>query len=82
GKKQLILHLQEPLQRIPLELKSWALELKSDGHDLVYTVDSANSGNILALLRRLSDMSILVKDLQTHQSSLEEIFVKLVSEPA
>ncbi len=82
GKKQLILHLQEPLQRIPLELKSWALELKSDGHDLVYTVDSANSGNILALLRRLGDMSILVKDLQTHQSSLEEIFVKLVSEPA
>jgi ABC-2 type transport system ATP-binding protein len=82
GKKQLILQLQEPLQRIPLELKSWALELKSDGHDLVYTVDSANSGNILALLRRLSDMSIVVKDLQTHQSSLEEIFVKLVSEHA
>jgi ABC-2 type transport system ATP-binding protein len=80
GKKQLTLQLQEPLQKIPLELKTWPLELKSDGHDLVYTVDSTNSGSILALLKRLSDMSIVVKDLQTHQSSLEEIFVKLVSE--
>jgi ABC-2 type transport system ATP-binding protein len=80
GKKQLTLQLQEPLQKIPLELKTWPLELKSDGHDLVYTVDSTNSGSILALLKRLGDMSIVVKDLQTHQSSLEEIFVKLVSE--
>jgi ABC-2 type transport system ATP-binding protein len=82
GKKQLTLHLQEPLRRIPLELDSWGLELTADGHDLVYTVDSENSIDISALLKRMSDMSIAVKDLQTRQSSLEDIFVKLVSEPA
>jgi ABC-2 type transport system ATP-binding protein len=80
GKKQLTLHLQEPLQRIPLELDSWGLELKAGGEDLVYTVDSANSINISALLKRMSELSIVVKDLQMHQSSLEDIFVKLVSE--
>jgi ABC-2 type transport system ATP-binding protein len=80
GKKQLTLHLQEPLQRIPLELGSWGLELKADGEDLVYTVDSANSIDISALLKRMSELSIVVKDLQMHQSSLEDIFVKLVRE--
>jgi ABC-2 type transport system ATP-binding protein len=82
GKKQLTLHLQEPIQRIPQELASWGLELKADGQDLVYTVDGANSIDISTLLKRISELSIVVKDLQTHQSSLEDIFVKLVSEPA
>ena len=82
GKKQLTLHLHEPLQRLPPELDSWGLELKADGHDLVYTVDGANSIDISALLKRMTELSIVVKDLQTSQSSLEDIFVKLVSEPA
>jgi ABC-2 type transport system ATP-binding protein len=82
GKKQLTLHLHEPLQRLPPELASWGLELKADGHDLVYTVDGANSIDISALLKRISELSIDVKDLQTRQSSLEDIFVELVSEPA
>jgi ABC-2 type transport system ATP-binding protein len=82
GKKQLTLHLHEPLQRLPPELGSWGLELKADGHDLVYTVDGANSIDISALLKRMSELSIVVKDLQTRQSSLEDIFVELVSEPA
>jgi len=82
GKKQLTLHLHEPLQRLPPELDSWGLELKADGHDLVYTVDGANSIDISALLKRMSELSIVVKDLQTRQSSLEDIFVELVSEPA
>jgi ABC-2 type transport system ATP-binding protein len=82
GKKHLTLHLQEPIPRIPPELESWGLELKSDGHDLVYTVDGANSIAISALLNRMSELSIVVKDLQMQQSSLEDIFVKLVSEPA
>jgi ABC-2 type transport system ATP-binding protein len=82
GKKQLTLHLHQPLHRIPPELVSWGLELNADGHDLVYTVDSANSIDISALLQRMNELSILVKDLQTRQSSLEDIFVKLVSEPA
>jgi ABC-2 type transport system ATP-binding protein len=82
GKKQLTLHLRAPLQQIPAELGSWDLELKADGKDLVYTVDSADSVDISMLLKRLSDLSIEIKDLQTHQSSLEDIFVKLVSERA
>jgi ABC-2 type transport system ATP-binding protein len=80
GKRQLTLHLQTPLPRIPVELQSWALELKADGNDLVYTVGGADSVDISALLKRLSDLSIVIKDLQTHQSSLEDIFVNLVTE--
>ena len=63
-----------------MELSSWGLEMKSDGYDLVYTVDGAGSMDIPALLKRMSELSIVVKDLQTQQSSLEDIFVKLVSE--
>jgi ABC-2 type transport system ATP-binding protein len=80
GKKQLTLHLQTPLQHIPAELRSWALELKADGNDLVYTVDGADSVDISTLLKLLSELSIVIKDLQTHQSSLEDIFVNLVTE--
>jgi ABC-2 type transport system ATP-binding protein len=80
GKKQLTLHLQSPLQSIPAELQSWALELKAGGNDMVYTVDSADSVDISTLLKRLSELSIVIKDLQTHQSSLEDIFVNLVTE--
>jgi ABC-2 type transport system ATP-binding protein len=80
GKKQLTLHLQTPLAGIPAELQSWALELKAEGNDLVYTVDSADSVDISLLLKRLSELSIVIKDLQTHQSSLEDIFVNLVTE--
>ena len=80
GKKQLTLHLQTPLQRIPAELASWNLDLKTDGMDLIYTADSADGVDISKLLQRLSELSIVIKDLQTQQSSLEDIFVSLVSE--
>jgi ABC-2 type transport system ATP-binding protein len=80
GKKQLTLHLQTPLSGVPAELQSWALELKAEGNDLVYTVDSADSVDISLLLKRLGELSIVIKDLQTHQSSLEDIFVNLVTE--
>ena len=82
GKKQLTLHLRSPLPQIPGELQAWDLELKAEGMDLVYTVDSADSVDISMLLKRLSELSIEIKDLQTHQSSLEDIFVKLVSDRA
>jgi ABC-2 type transport system ATP-binding protein len=82
GKKQLTLHLQTPLRNIPAELQSWALELKADGNDLVYTVDGTDSVDISTLLKRLSELSIVIKDLQTQQSSLEDIFVNLVTERA
>src|SRR5882757_9426676 len=82
GKKQLTLHLQTPLLQIPAQLNGWELELKAEGKDLVYTVDSADSVDISLLLKRLGELSIVIKDLQTHQSSLEDIFVTLVSERA
>jgi ABC-2 type transport system ATP-binding protein len=79
GKRQLILHLHEPLGSIPAELKPWGLELKGGGSELVYTVDGNASMDISTLLERMSESSISIKDLQTHQSSLEDIFVSLVS---
>jgi ABC-2 type transport system ATP-binding protein len=79
GKRQLTLHLQEPLAAIPAELAPWGLELKDYGNNLVYTVDGNASMDISTLLKRMSEASISIKDLQTHQSSLEDIFVSLVS---
>src|SRR5271165_720500 len=82
GKKQLVLHLKEPMMDVPAELVPWGLELKDEGHDLVLTVDGNGGTDIPALLQRMSDLHIVIKDLQTHQSSLEDIFVSLVSERA
>jgi ABC-2 type transport system ATP-binding protein len=79
GKKQVTFTLQEPLQQIPDELRSWGLQLKADGQSLVYAVDGAESIGISALLKRMGELSMVVKDLHTHQSSLEDIFVQLVS---
>jgi ABC-2 type transport system ATP-binding protein len=79
GQRQLTLHLSEPLAAVPPELAPWNLELRADGQDLVYTVDGDGSMDVSTLLKRMSDSSIAIKDLHTHQSSLEDIFVKLVS---
>jgi ABC-2 type transport system ATP-binding protein len=80
GKKQLTLHLKSTLSRVPEELAGWGLELKSDGQDLVCTFDGNSAFDIPTLLRRVGDLGIEIGDLQTHQSSLEDIFVSLVSE--
>ena len=81
GKKQLTLSLLEPLISIPLELSDWRLALKADGHELEYTFDgNEERTGIPALLKRLSDLGIGFKDLNTRQSSLEDIFVSLVSD--
>ena len=53
GKKQVTLHLQSPLQQVPPGLADWGLELKANGNDLVYTVDSASSLDISAMLQRM-----------------------------
>ncbi|MGO9512596.1 MAG: ABC transporter ATP-binding protein [Steroidobacteraceae bacterium] len=82
GKKQLTLHLKEPMAQVPVELAHWGLELQSGGEDLLYTVDGTGGMDISALLKRMSELSIVIKDLQTRQSSLEEIFVSLVSDRA
>jgi ABC-2 type transport system ATP-binding protein len=81
GKKQLTLNLQEPLTAIPFELNAWHLALKAGGYELEYTFDgNENHAGIPTLLERLSELGIRFKDLNTRQSSLEEIFVSLVSE--
>jgi ABC-2 type transport system ATP-binding protein len=80
GKRQLTLHLLEPIAVIPAALSPWGLELKSDGQELVYTVEGNGSMDISTLLKRMSELSIEIKDLQTKQSSLEDIFVSLVSD--
>jgi ABC-2 type transport system ATP-binding protein len=81
GKKQFILHLQEPMAAIPAELTDWRLALKNGGTELEYTFDAnAERTGIPSLLRRISDLGIGFKDLNTSQSSLEDIFVSLVSE--
>jgi ABC-2 type transport system ATP-binding protein len=79
GKRQLTVHLQTPLTRLPPQLASEPLELREDGHELVYTFESHGSRTgIAALLRRLGESGIDFRDLQTTESSLEEIFVNLV----
>ena len=81
GKKQLTLHLQEAMTAIPAGLRDWKLALNAGGFELEYTFDtSEEQTGIPALLRRLSELGIGFKDLNTRQSSLEEIFVNLVSE--
>jgi ABC-2 type transport system ATP-binding protein len=80
GKKQLTLHLQEPLKAAPQGLNGYDLALANDGADLVYTFDAqAQNTGIAELLRELSRRGVDFKDLQTEQSSLEDIFVNLVS---
>lgn len=81
GKKQLTLQLQNSITEIPSSLKDYQLELAGDNTQLVYTFDSKNNNvDIPGLLRRVSDAGIDFKDLQTSQSSLEDIFVNLVRE--
>ena len=79
GKKQLTLHLQNPLTAIPAELAGLPLEIVKDGTELVYTFDTqAAETGIATLLRKLNERGIEFKDLHTAESSLEDIFVSLV----
>jgi ABC-2 type transport system ATP-binding protein len=79
GKKRLILQLQHRLEHIPAELAAHQLELAADGNELVYTYDTQHEHTgIAVLLKALPEAQIEFKDLQTLQSSLEDIFVDLV----
>ena len=83
GRKTLTLNLQDPLDAIPPELAEWDLTLGADGHELEYVFDSnLEKTGVPSLLRRLSDLGIAFKDLNTSQSSLEDIFVSLVHRDA
>ncbi len=81
GKKQLTLQLHGKLDTVPDELAGYGLELVADGTELIYTYDSqAERMNIADLLADLDEAGVTFEDLQTKQSSLEEIFVSLVKE--
>nr|WP_295371517.1 ABC transporter ATP-binding protein [uncultured Sphingosinicella sp.] len=81
GKKQLTLNLSDPMTAIPAELAEWKLAIQADGNELLYTFDAtAERTGIPSLLRRMSDLGIGFKDLHTRESSLEDIFVDLVTE--
>ena len=82
GRKTLDIMLAEPIAAIPGDLADWSLRLEDAGHVLCYEFDShAERTGIASLMRRLTDLGIAYKDLSTHQSSLEDIFVELVHKP-
>jgi ABC-2 type transport system ATP-binding protein len=79
GKKQLVLQLTEPLAALPPQLAGHRLELAEGGRVLVYTYDTRGERTgITTLLKDLAEAGVRFHDLQTSQSSLEEIFVSLV----
>ena len=80
GKKQLLIDLNQTLDQIPDALKVFNLELSDDGNRLTYTYDpDGERTGITALLQKLTEVGVLLRDLNTSQSSLEEIFVRLVN---
>jgi ABC-2 type transport system ATP-binding protein len=84
GRKRLTLQLEEPLEAIPEALAAYNLKPAAGGEELVYSYDTREDGrgDIAALLADLERSGVRFKDLQTEQSSLEEIFVSLVREEA
>jgi ABC-2 type transport system ATP-binding protein len=81
GKREMDLALVEPLDAVPAGLEEWHLSLENDGKTLRYVFDAqAERTGIPSLLRRLGEMGVAFKDLETKKSSLEDIFVDLVGE--
>jgi len=80
GTKQLLIELRQALDEVPPALAAYGLELSADGNHLVYTYDThSERTGITALLQDLNNAGLSLKDLKSSQSSLEEIFVSLVS---
>ena len=80
GKKQLMLQLQRPLEQVPPGLAEYRLELADNGRALVFTYDAqTRQTGIPMLMKRLSELNVDVKDLHSSETSLEDIFVSLVS---
>jgi ABC-2 type transport system ATP-binding protein len=81
GKRELDISLNEPMTTLPVDLGEWNLALENDGKTLRYVFDAqAERTGIPSLLRKLADLNIGFKDLETSKSSLEDIFVDLVKE--
>ena len=82
GKRQMLITLQDPADAVPPGLDDWQLELADDGTKLRYVFDAqAEHTGIPSLLRKLAELGIGFKDLETSKSSLEDIFVDLVHTP-
>jgi ABC-2 type transport system ATP-binding protein len=83
GKRRLTVVLQDPIQAVPPALSDWTLALEDEGHKLVYSFDAEEETiGIPSLLRRLDELGIDYRDLDTARSSLEDIFVGLVERAA
>jgi ABC-2 type transport system ATP-binding protein len=83
GKKQATVFLRDPLERLPDSLAAYALDLSEDGRQMTYTYDtSGERQGIRPLLQALETANIPFVDLETKQSSLEEIFVDIVQAQA
>lgn len=83
GKRQLLIELETVLSDVPEALARWALELSADGCRLTYTYDPHKSSTgIDGLLLAIRDAGLLIKDVNTTKTSLEEIFVNLVQATA
>ena len=81
GKKQIKLHLQNPISSIPKVFSEHSLELSAEGTELLYTFDArSEQTGVAELLGHLHHHGINIRDLQSSQSTLEEIFVSLVTE--
>ena len=79
GKKTLSIHLQNAIQYIPNKLKKYKLEISNSGNTLIYNYDiNVEKTGITALLNDLSEENIKLKDIQSKQSSLEDIFINIV----
>ena len=79
GKRQLIIELDTPLANLPAELQTWSLELAADGGSLTYTYDPHNTHTgINSLLQAIGQVGLVIKDVHSTKTSLEEIFVSLV----
>jgi ABC-2 type transport system ATP-binding protein len=82
GKKELTLQLQNKLDAIPPALAAYNLELSDDGHAVTYDYDTkGDRTGITSLLNDLRNAGIRISDLDTRQSSLEDIFVSIVRAP-
>ncbi len=82
GKREMDISLVEPMTSVPPELAEWDLSLADEGHKLRYVFDAqAERTGIPSLLRKVSELGIQFKDLDTSKSSLEDIFVDLVHRP-
>ena len=82
GSKELRLHLSHPLETLPEALAAEPVTLADGGHELIYSFDAQREqAGVARLLQRLGELGIEFRDLQTRESSLEEIFVGLVNGP-